>query len=72
MNPEIMEELDFSPLQAIIDDQADTISELSNQVNELTDKINDLLVEKISLERDLYDLKITLENINSQIEKALR
>lgn len=72
MNLEPMEELDFSPLQAVIEEQRDTIRELSEQANQLIDENNDLLVRNATLERDLEDLRDTIENISSEIAKALR
>lgn len=72
MNIEPMEEIDFSPLQAVIEEQRDTIRDLSEQNNQLIDEKNDLLVEQARLERDIEDLRDIFENISSEIAKALR
>jgi predicted component of type VI protein secretion system len=73
-----MEELDFSPLQQVIDDQSKQLQELQDELDDLTnthddllilhDMVKDLLQEEKDKSEDLYQ---KIDAINTIAMKVL-
>ena len=63
--PGHMEELDFSPLQAFIEEQTSTISDMQDEIDALTTRIEELEDELSEMTRDRDDRDNALEKIKS-------